>query len=111
LGKEVVPQNPKRPEYPISNISDLDDYITDNIENIFVTFADCSAADIKELQRNDFYEVLEAYVKFSLKGKTVSKSLSIDRMQKLKENQLEIKLEIADLDIFKDKPSIDFPGY
>jgi len=101
-----------RPEYPISNIPDLDDYITDNIKNILVTFADCSAANIENLQRNDFYEVLEAYVKFSLKGKTVSKSLSIDRMKKLKENKFEINLEIGDLDIFKSEPSDDiFPGY
>lgn len=111
LGVKVVPKYPKRPEYPISNIPGLEDYITDNIENILVTFADCSFDGCPDLNQNYFYEVLEAHVKFSLRGKTVSKSMSIERMELLQGNKLNVVIDPNGLDLFKDQPSVDFPGY
>lgn len=111
LGKDVVPQYPKRPEYPISNIPDCEDYITDNIGNMFVAFSGCPFDGNTDLNPNYFYEVLEAHVKFSLRGKTVSKSMSIERMKSLQGNKFNVVIEPNGLDLFKDHPSLDFPGY
>lgn len=94
-------------DYPINTIPQLiDDYLTSN--NIFVTF--CSYA-LSAKQQTDFYAVMEAFVKYSLKGKTGSASLTLSKMQSKCANCSLTIQDLTGFNIFKAGVSASFPGY
>jgi len=109
---EVGVEVSKQKDYPISLIPGASDYLKDNIHNMKVMHAECSKGG-HVVADTVFYEMVEAYVKYHLKGKTVSKSLSFDELQRL-QNDHGIQIQIANKSSFpqfKDEISIKFPGY
>lgn len=99
-------------DYPISLMGTVDDYLLENIGNMQVAFAAYRLQSGHLINRNEFYETLEAFTKFHLKGRTAGKSLSIDKMnQMLDKYDLTIDLTWKKLDIFKNSHSLIFPSY
>jgi len=70
-----------------------------NNNNFFVFF--------KDLDKSEVNEYTEAFVYWSLKGKTISRTLPLDKVILFKDC-ITIK---ADCNIFKSSPSSNFPGY
>lgn len=96
-------------EYPISNIKyGLDDYMVNNIDKIFVSYASCSYDCSIGLEKKAFYERLETAVKFSLKGKTSGMSMPLEG---IKGFPVTIGCDGSIKKIFKDGPSLTFEGY
>ncbi len=93
----------------------IEDYLVDNIDRLFVMYAAYSSNEFFGFKRNALFEILEAFTKFYLKGRTGSKSLSLGNMvAKIEASKLIIKIDNLDgyRCIFKDEPSDDiFPGY
>lgn len=103
---------PVAKDYPISLMGAVDDYLLDNIGNMHVAFAAYRLQCGNKVDPNEFYETLEAFTKFSLKGRTGGKSLSIDKMNHmLGKYDLSIDVTWKNLDIFKNSPSMVFSSY
>lgn len=102
----------KMKDYPKSLLDNIDDYLSDNIYELHVMYAHCSY-DSLDIRQTEFYEFIEAFTRYHLKGKTVSKSLSFDKMTKMM-NGLD-KIEITNVvdygSVFKNETSMDFDGY
>ncbi len=103
---------PVAKDYPISLMGAIDDYLLDNIEQLHVAFAAYRLQAGYMVDLNEFYETLEAFTKFSLKGRTSGKSLSIDKMNHmLVKYGMNIDLTWKNMNIFKNSPSMVFPSY
>ena len=102
-------------DYPIHLIGDDKyDYLIDNIDKLYVGYVSYDSKDYLNVGEKVFFEFLETFIKYSLKGKTGSKSWTFDTMKK-KEETFAFEFKIENLDsckaIFKPKPSKEFLGY
>ena len=102
-------------DYPICHLKNIDDYLYKNIDNIRVSYAVCCYDNNivcegieKKNQENIFFECIEAFTKFHLKGNTASRSKPFKCWDKY---NLKIILSPGNLDIFKPSPSETFDGY
>lgn len=98
-------------DYPINLIGDdRYDYLSANINKLYVGFISYGSSDYYGLSKVTFFEFMETFVKYSLKGRTGSKSWSFDTM-----NKIHFEFKIGNLDsykdVFKPKPSEEFLGY
>jgi len=97
-------------DYPISLMDGIDDYLSDNIGRLRVMYAECQYSSTYGVKK-DFYELIEAFTKFHLKGKTVSKSLPFATLKQRLEDSVKISINADYRTIFKDSISDEFPGY
>ena len=104
-----------RGDCPISNLSDKSDYLSENVDKLFAIYAAYRCAEgIQGKERELNFELIEAFVKYHLRGKTASKSLSFhDTRTQLKSNGINIKIVNINeyLTIFKEDISELFSGY
>lgn len=105
----------KQRDYPINLIGDDKyDYLKDNIDKFFVGYVSYGSKEYYDLGKTAFFEFMETFIKYSLMGKTGSKSWSFEGMQNKKEKHgFQFILDNIDnyRDIFKIEPSDRFPGY
>lgn len=106
----------KKTNHSISDIGvKIDDYLVDNMDKLYVVYSAYSSEEYFGFKKNHFYELLEAFTKYHLNGRTGSKSLSLNCMlNKIKESNISISITNRDSykNIFKDDPSDTiFPGY
>ncbi len=91
-----------------------EDYLKNNLNKLNAIYAPYDSTDYSIFDKGAFFELLEAFIKFSLKGKTVSKSISPELMKK-KIELSGLNINITNLlnfsDIFKATPSEEFRGY
>lgn len=104
----------KQKDYPISLMNNADNYLKNNLDNLHVMYADC-LHQYPEIKPSDYYELIEAVTKYHLRGRTVSKSLPFEKIEKIMISTGLDNIEVANVcdhrSIFKDNISMDFPGY
>ena len=120
--EQPIIQLGNRKEFPISNLTNLNDALLNriNVNNFWIYYAaiDIKSDDYKEFRNTNSkniksiknkdraaFEIMESYVKFSLKGNTIGHSSPFDcwcGFPKIKINGI--------TNLFKDNPSIVFNG-
>ncbi len=108
-GREI----PESKEYPISLDPRIKDTLTTNISDFCVCFLPLNMNRLEPSQVNRTTAILESYVKFRLKGRTVGHSYSLKKLREhMASQRFTINLtEHSHIDIFKPDLTDTFPGY